>query len=330
MRRWLRQQPGLVVRVFVLGLAVVVLLIAGIVGYTAFGLSVDEATYLTVLALTTEGFGGGTRLSGGEKLFTAALAVLGVTVFFTVIAVLGAALIEGRIGLGGRRRMERRIDQLQNHYIICAYGRVGRSVAREFEAEGAPFLVLDPKSDLEGDLQRDGVLYLIANSTSEDTLRRAGIERAKGLVCAVDSDAENVYITLVARSMNPNIDIVARAGEAASADRLYRAGANRVVSPYVTSGRRMALLVLRPHVLDLLEISHHGDAQYRLEELLVGNDSGLVGQELGQVCGRAIPLLLRRVDGSVFPNPSSETQLVAGDVLVLFGEGSTLLPVESR
>lgn len=323
-------EPGLARRVMVLAGAVLILLVAGIVGYTALGESVDEATYLTVLALTTEGFGGGTVLTGDEKLFTAGLAVLGVTVFFTAIGVIGVALIEGRIGLGGRRRMERRIEKLRDHYIICAYGRVGRSVAREFEAEGVPFVVIDPKADLEADLQRDGVSYLVGNSASEDVLRRAGLERARGLVCAVDSDAENLYITLVARSLNPNIDIVARAGEAQSADRLYRAGANRVVSPYVTSGRRMALLVLRPHVLDLLEISHRGDEQYRLEELLVTDDSDLVGHTLKDASGSAVPLLLRRTDGSVLPNPPGDTRLVGGDVLVLFGDGSALRPVENR
>jgi len=226
--------------------------------------------------------------------------------------------------------MQRRIDALRDHYIVCAYGRVGRTVAREFEAEAVPYLVIGSRTDVADDLQRDGVLYLHGSPSSEEVLRRAGIDRARGLVCAVDSDAENVFITLVARSLNPRIGIVARAGEASSADRLFRAGASRVISPYVASGRRMALLALRPHVVDLLEISQRGDSQYRLEELVITADSALAGRTLGDGCGGAIPLLLRRIDGTMLPSPAHSTVLDAGDVIVVFGEKGTLRPIETR
>lgn len=317
-------------RVAVLLALVVVLLAGGIGGYVGFGLAPAQAVYLAVLALTTEGSAGGLRLTAPEELFTAGLAILGVTVFLAVVGLVGATLVEGGAGLGRRRRMQRRIDALHGHYIICAYGRVGRTVAREFEAEGVTYLVIDPRLELEDQLQRDGVLYVHGNPSSEEVLRRAGIDRAQGLVCAVDSDAENVFITLVARSLNPAISIVARAGEATSADRLFRAGANRVVSPYVASGRRMALLALRPHVVDLLEITQRGDSQYRLEELLVTPGSGLAGRPLGQVRGGAIPLLLRRNDGTMVPSPAQSTVLQPGDVIVVFGDKGTLAPIETR
>jgi voltage-gated potassium channel len=317
-------------RVAVLVLLVAALLGAGVGGYLGFGLPPAQAVYLAVLALTTEGFGGGLRLSAGEELFTAGLAVLGVTVFLAVVGVIGTALVDSRAGLGRRRRMQRRIDALRDHYIVCAYGRVGRTVAREFEAEAVPYLVIESRTDVEDDLQRDGVLYLHGSPSSEEVLRRAGIDWARGLVCAVDSDAENVFITLVARSLNPRIGIVARAGEASSADRLFRAGASRVISPYVASGRRMALLALRPHVVDLLEISQRGDSQYRLEELVITADSALAGRTLGDGCGGAIPLLLRRIDGTMLPSPAHSTVLDAGDVIVVFGEKGTLRPIETR
>ncbi|MCA1836456.1 MAG: NAD-binding protein [Actinobacteria bacterium] len=163
--------------------------------------------------------------------------------------------------------MQRRITELRDHHIVCAYGRVGRAAAREFEADGVPFVVIEVKPELEEDLKRDGVLYLMGNSSSEAILRAAGIHRARGLVCAVDSDAENVYITLVARSLNPTISIVARASEDAAADRLYRAGANRVVSPYATSGRRMALIALRPEVVDFFDLARSGTGAVRIAEL---------------------------------------------------------------
>ena len=145
-------------RVAVLVLLVAALLAAGVGGYLGFGLPPAQAVYLAVLALTTEGFGGGLRLSAGEELFTAGLAVLGVTVFLAVVGVIGTALVGSRAGLGRRRRMQRRIDALRDHYIVCAYGRVGRTVAREFEAEAVPYLVIETRTDVADDLQRDGML----------------------------------------------------------------------------------------------------------------------------------------------------------------------------
>ncbi|MDQ4144479.1 MAG: NAD-binding protein [Actinomycetota bacterium] len=222
--------------------------------------------------------------------------------------------------------MQRRIDSLKGHFIICAYGRVGRAVAREFEAEGVPFVVIDVKEELEERMQSDGVLYLIGDPSSEAVLRQAGIERAHGLVCAVDSDAANVYITLSARALNPDIFITARAGEPESPERLYRAGANRVISPYVTSGRHMALLTLRPRVVDYLEVA--GARGLRLEEVVIEAGSPLAGRELGEVAGEAVPVLLRRATGETIANPSPNETLQAGDLLLLYGEPKVLRPVE--
>jgi voltage-gated potassium channel len=223
--------------------------------------------------------------------------------------------------------MQRRIADLQDHHILCAYGRVGRAAAREFEADGAPFVVIELKPELEEDLKRDGVLYLIGNSSSEAVLRAAGIHRARALVCAVDSDAENVYITLVARSLNPQINIVARASEDAAADRLYRAGADRVVSPYATSGRRMALIALRPEVVDFFDVSRSGATALRIAELLVSEESRLAGQTVDQVCGSTTALLIRRGDGELLPNPSRDTVVRPGDLVVTFGEPDAIRPL---
>jgi voltage-gated potassium channel len=322
--------PGrLAGRVWLLALAVLLVVAYGIVGYALFGFPLPDAVYLTVLTLTTEGFAAPEPLSPGAKVFTASLALLGVTVFLAGIGLVGTALVEGQLLPGSRRRrMQRNLRSLRDHLIVCAYGRVGRAVARELEADRVPFVVIDAKAELERDLQRDGVLYLIGSPSSEPVLRQAGVEHARGLVCAVDSDAENVYITLVARSLNPELAIVARAAEEASADRLYRAGANRVVSPYVTSGRRMALLAVRPHVVDFFEIARRGAAESRLEELLVADGSPLAGRCLGEVLGGAIPLLVRRAGGELLPNPDQATTLQAGDVVVVYGDPGTLRPIE--
>jgi voltage-gated potassium channel len=305
----------------------IVLLGYGLVGYMLFGFSMVDAVYLTLSALTTEGFATPVALSDGAKIFTVSLSLFGVTVFVAVLGILASALVDGKLVHRSRRwSMQRRITELRDHHIICAYGRVGRAAAREFEADGVPFVVIEVKPELEEELKRDGVLYLMGNSSSEALLRAAGIHRARGLVCAVDSDAENVYITLVARSLNPNISIVARASEDAAADRLYRAGANRVVSPYVTSGRRMALIALRPEVVDFFDLARSGSGAVRIEELLIAEDSKLVGQTVAQVCGSATALLIRRAAGELVPNPSRDTVVKAGDLVVAFGEPDTLGP----
>ncbi|HEX6405422.1 MAG TPA: potassium channel protein [Pseudonocardiaceae bacterium] len=300
----------------------------GLVGYRLFGFSLIDAIYLTLSALTTEGFATPVALSDGAKIFTVSLSLFGVTVFVAVLGVLAGALVDGKLVQKSRRwSMQRRITELRDHHIICAYGRVGRAAAREFEADGVPFVVIELKAELEEDLKRDGVLYLMGNSSSEAILRAAGIHRARGLVCAVDSDAENVYITLVARSLNPSISIVARASEDAAADRLYRAGANRVVSPYATSGRRMALIALRPEVVDFFDLARSGSGAVRIAELQVTDDSKLVGQTVAQVCGSATALLIRRAAGELLPNPSRDTVVRAGDLVVTFGEPDTLRTV---
>lgn len=321
--------PGIAGRLWALAAAVAVLVGYGTVGYTLFGFGAADAVYMTVLTLTTEGFVAPGPFPAGAKLFTASLALLGVTVFLAALGVLGNAVAEGQFGPNWRkRRMERRIGAMRDHFIVCAYGRVGRSVARELEAERIPFVVVDARAELETDLTGDGVPHLIGSPSAETMLRRAGINRARGLVCAVDSDAENVYITLVARSLNPRIAIVARAAEETSADRLYRAGATRVVSPYVTSGRRMALLAVRPHVVDFLEVSRGASGEFRLEELVVPEGSDLVGREVGAACGAALPLLVRRGDGALLPNPARTARLRAGDVVIVFGEPGALRPIE--
>jgi len=216
--------------------------------------------------------------------------------------------------------MQRRIDEMSEHFIVCAYGRVGRAVARELEAEGAPFVVIDPEEALVERMTSEGVAYLIDDPSEEPVLRRAGVERARGLVCAVDSDATNVYIALVARSLNPELFIVARASEPGSDQRLLKAGADRVVSPFVSSGRHMALVAMRPSVSDVVELEAPDAASIKLEEVQVDTASGLVGQSVGEALGTVPVLAIRHAGGQITPNPSAQVRLQAGDLVLLLGE----------
>lgn len=316
-------------RVVLGGLGLAGLIVAGSAGYVAFGYSLGKAVGMTLLTLTTVGFSTTRGLSSGVLLFTSGLAVLGVGLFATIVGLAATAVVEGRVNLFSRsRRMQRRIDQLNDHYIICAYGRVGRAVARALEAEHLPFVVIDSKAELQADMERDGVRHLIGTASDEQVLRQAGIERAHALICAVDSDAENVYITIVARSLRQDLLIVARAAQDRSADRLYRAGANKVVSPYVTSGRRMASLAVRPNVVDFLDISRAGQPDLRLEEVVISEGSPLVGRSLHELPGPPVPLLLKRHDGQLIANPPLQVRLEQGDTLVVYGETIALRPLD--
>lgn len=320
-------EPGARLRLFLTALGVVV--VYSVVGYMMLGVGFWEAAHRTVLVLTTVGYIPSGFPSLAERVFTATVALSGVVVFLAALAVAGIQIAEGQFGLvRRRRRMQRAMTKMSDHYILCAYGRVGRAVAREFEAEGVPFVVIDRLDDLEDLMRYDGTTYVVADPTHEKVLREAGIDRARGLVSAVDSDADNVYITLTARSLQPDLFIVARASEPAAASRLYRAGANRVISPYVSSGRHMAMAALRPGVVDYLDIEGRDDQNLRLEEVVIEEDSPWNGATVQQVAHAATALVLRREDGTVIPSPSGEQILASGDMIVVLGDPATLRGLE--
>jgi voltage-gated potassium channel len=311
------------------GLLVAVVIAYGTIGYLVMGWSILDALYMTLTTLTTVGFQEIRPLTTGGRIFTMTVIVFGVSALFVTVSIVAGWVAEGAIGeRSRRRRMQRRVDQLNDHFIICAYGRVGRAVAREFDAANQPFVVVEALDEKEEDMIEDGVLYILDDPSYEPVLKAAGVERAKGLVCAVDSDATNVYIALIARSLNDDIFIVARASEPDSAGRLYKAGADRVISPYVTSGRHMAQLALRPRVVDYMDVASGDSRSLRLEEVEVDERSPLVNQTVEEACGGAHPLAIRHSDGEVEPHPDSQQRLHAGDLLVLLGEDEVLRNVE--
>jgi voltage-gated potassium channel len=290
----------------------------GVTGYMLLeGWRFLDALYMTVTTFTTVGFREVRPLDDAGRVFTLSVIAIGVALVLITIALAAQWVIEGQWGeRTRRRRMQRRIDGLSGHYLICAYGRVGRAIAREFEAEGIPFVVIDPKEQLKERMEHDAVLYLIEDPSEEDVLLRAGAQRARGLVCAVDSDATNVYITLMARSLNPDLFIVARASERGSDARLLKAGADRVVSPFVSSGRHMALVALRPRAADVSRWVP-GAASMKLEEVRV--DAGSLGGP--DVDGRSAPTgAIRHAAGQITASPSGEHRLQVGDLVLMLGE----------
>lgn len=305
--------------------------IAGIYGTTGYrlieGWSWFESLYMTVITLTTVGFGEVRPLSETGRLFTISLILFGIVTLAATVGALADVLVSGELGRSlRRRRRNRMIDQLKDHYIICAYGRVGRTAAQEFREQNAPCMTIEIREDLVPLMEEHGIPYLLGDPTEESVLMQAGIDRALGLVCAVDSDAVNVYITLTARAINPRLSIVARASNPESVDKLLRAGADRVVSPYSLSGKRMAFLALRPSVVDFVDMVTVAP-DLRIEEIIVGPGSSLDGQTVARATSsqRGVTILaVKKGQGDLIASPPQDTVLEAADLVIALGPVTAL------
>jgi voltage-gated potassium channel len=228
-----------------------------------------------------------------------------------------------------QRQLERSLNQLRDHFILCGYGRIGTEIVAEFEDHKVAYAVIDQTEEAVERLRAEGRLHLEGDASSEDLLKQAGIERARGLICAVDSDERAVYIVLAARALNPSLYIIARAGRADSIRRLELAGATRTISPYRMAGHRIAELAVRPALVDVLDTLHHGEAGIGVEEMLVGQSTTAAGQtlaEAGLLDPSAAKLLaLRRQDGTLHVSPASDLRLQEGDLLIALGSEGQLL-----
>jgi voltage-gated potassium channel len=318
----LRQVRRLRSRLVGLLLLLVLLVIYGVIGYVAEGFSVLDAIYMTSLVLSTVGLREVERLDVSGKVFTVTLIFFGVALVLVTLTLIAGwiADVDWR-HLSRRRRMMRRIDALNGHAIVCAYGRVGRAAAAELDNEGMPYVVIDSDPRMEQRLVEDGVPHVIGDASSEPVLEEVGVTRARGMICAADSDATNVYITLTTRALNPGIWIVARASDPAATERLYRAGADRVMSPYVTSGRHMALSLARPEVVDFLEVSSRETRPFKLIELEV-KEGAASRRTIADVAGERMVLALRRNDGEIVASPRSDLVVDRGDLLMLLEQRS--------
>lgn len=313
-----------------LALFVVLVVTYSVAGYMIIeGWGFVDSLYMTVLALTAVGFTEVHPLDEGGRIFTITVIVLGVTTVVLGLGLVARAIEEGRLGEHGRRRrMARRISQLSNHAIVCGFGRVGRTVVEELERDGIPYVVIDKSESREHELLDAVSAYLIGDATKREDLEAAGIHRARALISAVDDDAENIFIAMVARSVSPNVWIIARAEDEASIERLQTAGASRVFSPFVTAGREMAYAAIKQRVVDFIEVEAEAAPPLRLEELRIDAGSDLVGKQLGDVRGRATALAIRHADGEVVAPPDDSIPLQEGDALVLLGERDALRPLE--
>ena len=286
-----------------------------------------DALYMTVTTLTTVGFGEIHPLSAAGRAFAITLIAVGVLAVFDLIAVFTSLLASGRLSRSiERRAMQRRISDLRDHYVVCAYGRVGRAATRELLRRGAEVVVIENQEALEPLLTEAGVPYLIADPSEESVLEEAGAGRARALLCAVDSDVVNVYITLSARALYPDLFIIARAARPESVDKLRRAGADRVISPYAVSGVRMAAMALQPAVLEFVDMVSV-DPDLRIEEVIVGKGSPLSARSVRDVCAPyegVMVLAIRNPAGELLIPPRADTVLSEGDLIIVVGPSAAL------
>ncbi len=306
----------------------------GIVGYSLLGLDPLEATYQTVITGTTVGYREVGEVTVAYQLFTIVFIFIGVGSALSALSVLFETIVEGRLdALFGRRRMVREIGQMRGHVVLCGAGRVGRVLAGQIATRGVPLVVIDSAPDRLAAAERLGGIGLAGDARVDDTLREAGIERAGTLVAALTTDADNVYVTLAARALNPDLLIVSRAHVEDAEPKLRQAGADRVVNPQAIGGHRMATFALQPNVAEFLDVVMHDDeVEWRLEEIAVNEGSELCDQTLEQAalrrrCG-AMVLALRRPGGQLMTNPDPATVLVAGTVLIAMGTPAELDTVE--
>jgi voltage-gated potassium channel len=301
---------------------VAAVIVAGTVGYLLLGFSLLDALYQTVTTITTVGFREIMPFSTGAKVFTICLILTGVGTVLYTFSVALETLIDGHIrDLFGRRRMERRIRDMKDHVIVCGWGRVGSAIARYVANAGHNVVVVDRDPERIADIPYS---YVQGDVTDDGVLRDAGIQRARALIAALDTDAANLYVTLSGRTMRSDLFIIARASDDASMGKLERAGANRVVNPQHIGGARMAALALQPHVAEFLDVvMHESDLEFRLEEIEVPEDSPLAGQTLREAHIRdntgALVLAVRSQDGNFNTNPVPETQILPGHILIAIG-----------
>jgi voltage-gated potassium channel len=309
--------------------AITLLLIIGLVGIVGYELIEKwtplESVYMVITTLFTVGFQEVRPLSPAGKVFTMFIIVGGVGSAIYAAGQAVEIIVEGEMtGYRKRKMMDKKLKDLKNHHIICGFGRVGHRVAEVFEASGTTFVVIDSKRETLDELEVRGIPSIIGDATSDSILLEAGIQSAKGLVACSDSDVANVYVTLSARVLNPNLNIVARAAFKDTEKKLLMAGANRVISPYFISGNRMAALAMRPITCDFLDlVTHGGQVDFSLYELAIPEGSPLIGKSISEANVRsrsgALILAIKKADNSFDLQPNAHTLIEKTDTMIAIG-----------
>jgi voltage-gated potassium channel len=292
--------------------------------------SLLDCLYMTVISITTVGYEEVIPRTPQLEIFNIILILSGVATIFYGLTVVMQMAVEGQIlKILGRKKMEKELKKLKDHYILAGYGRVGKIVYSEFKKLNQTAVVIENDPEMLDEINKEGILHVVGNSTEDETLIAAGIEKARGLVSAIPSEADNVYLALSARQLNPAIKIIARSDNEGAIKKLYRAGANRVICPHRLGGMRMALSILRPNVVDFMELESAGrDLDISIEEIIVPQGSGLDGVQLkdSDLKGKLdlMVVAIKKPDKGIHYNPSANMKIEMGDILVLLGRKDNL------
>lgn len=305
---------------------------AGTIGYSIIERwTIWDSLYMTIITLSTVGFKEVHQLSDTGQIFTTLLIVFGAFTMAFVVSAGGQFILQGQLeNFLGRRKMEKQVQKLKNHIILCGFGRVGGQVAEEFQRRGEHFVIIEKDSVMMEDARKKGYFLLEGNAADDDMLDEAGIARAKAIVSTLPDDADNVYLALTARQINPDLFIIARAETAVAKKKLRRAGADKVVCPHELGGAQMAMATLRPNVVDFLQLASvvPGGERLGIEEIAIREGGSLTGKTIIGAAIKtkydAIVVGLRKKTGEVVFNPSGETVMEDGDILIALGENCNL------
>jgi voltage-gated potassium channel len=317
-------------------LLIALVIVVGTAGYMLIeGWSWFDAFYMTAITITTVGYGEVHPLSTAGRVFTVFISFTGVGAIFYAFTLFMSLLAGGTLlEQWERKRLARMLENLNDHFILCGFGRMGEIIAREFQRQKAPFVVIERNPERMHIAMDQGFLAVEADASNEEVLRRVGIDRARGFVAAVSTDAENVYAVLSARLLRPDLFIIGRAESEDARTKLKRAGADRVVSPYNLGGLQLAQTALRPAVVDFVQLATSSDnMDLNLEQVHIGPGSPLDGRSLVEAGIRqrfgVVVVGIRRADGKMAFNPEPETAMCAGDDLVVLGRTGSLKELET-
>ncbi len=311
------------------------IVLSGMVGFVAIDrYSWFDAFYMTITTITTVGYQEVHPLSRAGRIFNSFLIFFGVSAMFLAVGAMTQTIIELELqDRYGKRRTRRMINHLHDHFIVCGFGRVGRNASYEFQRAKVPFLILDRNEQRVANALSAGMLAVAADATRDDSLREAGVLRAKGLIAALPSDAENLFIILSAKTLNPGLTIATRVSEEEAGEKLRRAGADTVFTPYTMAGRQLADALLRPHVVEFLDFTRNNlGPKVTMEQLCVAPKSPFPGTTLGHLLeprnSDVIVLAIRRQAGETVFNPPPDFEIRTGDFLIVIGEQPGLQRLE--
>src|SRR5580700_3285786 len=322
-------------RLALIAVAILLTLALGTAGFVVIeGYPVFDAFYMTLTTVTTVGYGEIRALSHVGRVFNSFLIGVGVTVLLLGVGAMTQTIIELELNqFLGKRRVKKMIEKLDGHFIVCGFGRVGRGAADELRTQGASFVIVDHNEEKVERAIKEGMLAVLADASRDEVLREVGIDRAKGLIATLASDADNLFLILTARTLNSKIALTARIAEQTSEEKLRRAGADFVFAPYNSTGHRMAQALLKPHVQQFIDFTTQNlDVKVNIEQVRVSAssqfvDATIAGMQIHAEMG-VIVLAIRKADGKMVFNPAADTRISVGDHLIVMGQEDGLQKLE--